>query len=342
MTGTKKVNLAFQGGGAHGAFTWGVIDKFLEDGRIEVDGISATSAGAMNAAIFTSGYIKNGNKGAREALDQYWKMISDGGKKYNATENTPLDHMYIQSGHLETPSYSMFESITGMLSPYQFNPQNKNPLRDVLEKTIDFEALRTQDKIKLRICATNVLTGKVRVFKNEEMQVDALLASACLPFLFQTVQVGSEFFWDGGYMGNPALFPLIDDTQSSDIVIIHINPIHRDEVPKTSGAIRNRVNEISFNSSLMREMRTISFITKMIDEGWFKEEYKKRLRRMYMHSVRADDVMKDLGVPTKLSTDWDFLNHLKELGRQKAEDWLNNKFDKVGQESTVDMELDYL
>ena len=342
MTATKKVNLALQGGGAHGSFEWGVLDRFLEDGRLEFDGISAASAGSMNAATFTAGYVKGGNEGAREALNTYWKMISDSGKSYNATENTPIDHMFIKSGYLNTPSYTMFEAVTGMLSPYQFNPQNKNPLRNVLEQTIDFDVLRTQDKIKLRISATNVLTEKVRVFKNEEMSVDVLLASACLPFLFQTVQIGDEYFWDGGYMGNPALFPLIDDTQSNDIIIIHINPIHRDEVPKTSGAIRNRVNEISFNSSMMREMRAVSFITKMIDEGWFKDEYKKRLRRMYMHSIRADNVMKDLGVPTKLSTDWEFLCHLKELGRQKAQAWLDQNFNRVGHESTIDMELDYL
>lgn len=339
---TKKINLALQGGGAHGAFAWGVLDKILEDGRLEIDGVSGTSAGSMNAGVLAYGYAKGGREGARKALENFWKRISEAGQKFSVTETTPLDHLFAKMGIMSTPSFAMFETISGMMSPYQFNPTNFNPLKEVLEQSIDFDVLKNQDKIKVRICATNVNSGKVRIFKNEEMAIEVLLASGCLPFLFQTVSVGNQHFWDGGYMGNPALFPLIYDTTTSDILIIHINPIHRDEIPTTAGAIRDRVNEISFNSSLMREMRMVAFITKLIDEGWIKDEFKDKLRRMHIHSVRADDVMREFGVPSKLSADWDFLLKLKEVGREKATEWLKKNFDKVGKESSVDLAADYL
>jgi NTE family protein len=342
MSNVKKINLGLQGGGAHGAFAWGALDKILEDGRIEFDGVSATSAGAMNAGVLAYGYATGGREGARKALESFWRRISEAGKKFSVTEITPLDHLYTKMGIIDTPSFSAFETVSGALSPYQFNPTNFNPLHDVLAETIDFNVLKKQDKIKLRICATNVNTGKVRVFKNEEMCIEALLASGCLPFLFQTVSIGDENFWDGGYMGNPALFPLIYDTNTSDILIVHINPIHREEVPKTAGGIRNRVNEISFNSSLMREMRSIAFITDLIDKGWIKEEHKDKLKRVYIHSVRADDVMHDLGVASKLNSDWDFLLKLKELGREKAAKWLKDNFDKIGKQTTIDIKEDYL
>ena len=339
---TKKINIALQGGGAHGAFAWGVLDKILEDGRLEIDGVSGTSAGSMNAGVLAYGYEKDGRDGARKALESFWKRISDAGKKFSVTEATPLDYLFTKMGMINTPSFSAFESLSGMLSPYQFNPSNFNPLKDVLEQSIDFDVLRKHNKIKVRLCATNVNTGKARIFKNEELCIEAFLASGCLPFLFQTVSVGDENLWDGGYIGNPALFPLIYDTDTSDILIVHINPIHRHDIPKTAGAIRDRVNEISFNSSLMREMRMIAFVTQLIDDGWIKDEFKDKMRRMYIHSVRADDVMRGLGIASKLNSDWDFLLHLKELGREKASQWLKENFDKVGRETSIDLKADYL
>ena len=342
MTKNKRINLALQGGGAHGAFTWGVLDKILEDERLDIDGISATSAGAMNAAVLAYGWLQGGREGARKALSQFWQAISEKGEIFNVTQSTPMDHLVSKMGLSSTPTFMMFEAITGMLSPYQFNIINYNPLKEVIEQCIDFDALRKQKHIKLRICATNVKTGKARIFENSELSVEVLLASACLPFLFQTVKVEEDYYWDGGYIGNPALYPLIYDTDTSDILIIHINPIYRDEVPTSPSAIRDRVNEISFNSSLMREMRAVAFVTKMIDEGWLKDEYKQKLRRMYIHAVRADEVMKNFGVASKLNADWDFLVNFKKLGREKAHHWIDQNYDRIGQESTVDIGADYL
>jgi NTE family protein len=212
-------------------------------------------------------------------------------------------------------------------------------LRDVLESTIDFEVLREKCPVKLFICATNVRTGKVKLFQNHEITSSAVLASGCLPFLFQTVIIDGEPYWDGGYMGNPALFPLIYHCKSKDVVVVHINPLTRDEIPKTASEILNRLNEISFNSSLMREMRAVSFVTKLIDDGSLQSN---NIQKMWIHSIEAEHVMKNLGVTSKLNADWDFLLSLKNIGRKRTEAWLDANFDKLGRESTVDIHSTYL
>jgi len=325
-------------GGAHGAFAWGVLDRLLEDERIVFDGISATSAGAMNAVVTAHGLTLGGRLGAREALEDFWRRISQ------AALLSPLQPSFfdrIAHNHAmeASPAFVFFDLMTRLLSPYQFNPLNHNPLRDVLEDSVDFDALRRCNLVKLFICATNVRTGKVKIFENRELTPSAVLASGCLPFLFQAVEIDGESYWDGGYMGNPAIYPLIYSCDSRDVVVVHINPIERDTVPRTATEILNRLNEISFNSSLMREMRAIAFVSKLIDDG---EVCSGRLRRVLMHSIDADDFMKSLGVARKLNADWEFLTHLRDMGRAQADRWLAENFDRIGEASTIDIRAKYL
>ncbi|MCC7276648.1 MAG: patatin-like phospholipase family protein [Alphaproteobacteria bacterium] len=335
----KSLNLALQGGGAHGAFTWGVLDRLLEDGRVRFEGVSATSAGAMNATVMAYGYAVGGPEGARRALAGFWRRISHAAAM-GPLQPSALDRVLGNRGLAYSPAFLMFDLVTRLLSPYQFNPLNRNPLRDVLLQTVDFEALRSAAMpIKLFLSATNVRTGKVKVFENAEICVDAVLASGCLPFLFQAVAIGGEHYWDGGYMGNPALFPLIAGCECRDILVVHINPLEREGVPQTATDILNRINEISFNSSLMREMRAISFVTRLIDEGTADAT---RLKRILIHGIAADDVMTGLGVASKLNADWDFLVELRDLGRSHAERWLEAHFASLGRESTVDIRERFL
>ena len=326
-----------QGGGSHGALAWGVIDRFLEDGRIKFDSISATSAGAMNAAVLAHGLVSGGNEGAREALHQFWRKVSDASQLYNPIKTSPLE-AFLGIGIEHSMSYFLFDFINKTLSPYQSNPYNFNPLKDLLSESIDIDRLKSPLAPKLFISATNVKTGKIKVFSNEEMSIDAIMASACLPFIFQAVKIGEDYLWDGGYLGNPAIFPLIYNSNCSDILIIHINPIHRDTIPETSTDILNRVNEISFNSSLMREMRTISFVTKMIDDGWIKDEYRKKMKRCYLHAIRADLTMQSLSVASKMNSDWPFIEKLFNEGRSEGFAWLKQNFRHVGKATTIDLQ----
>jgi len=338
----KRINLALQGGGAHGAFGWGVLDKLMEDGRLEIDGMSATSAGAMNATVYAYGFMMGGRDGAREALESFWRKISDAGRASASMQRTPIDAWLKAFGLKEPLAHQAFEFMTHVMSPYQFNPLNLNPLKDVLVDAVDFEALRRCTSTTLRLCATSVRTGKPRIFRNEEITPDAVLASACLPLIFQAVEVDGEHFWDGGYIGNPAIYPLIYDAASRDILIVHINPIVRNELPKRSSEILNRINEISFNSSLMREMRAIAFVSKLIDEDWLKPEMRDRLSRVNIHAIRSDDVLSSLSVASKFDTGWDFLTRLRDLGREAAALWLDAHIGDVGSRSSVDVHGDYL
>lgn len=337
MAKTKKINLAFQGGGAHGAVSWGVADRLLEDERVEVEAISGASAGAVNAAAVAYGLHKGGAEGARETLDALWRSISDVGKYYSPVRANPMKTPFGGADYLNDWTYQMFDVMTRTLSPYQFNPFDFNPLRNILEKCIDFESLRHCDVTKLFLSATNVRTGKVHVFETHDMSADVVLASACLPFLFKAVEIDGEHYWDGGYMGNPVLFPFFYEAESADIVIVHVNPIEREELPKSSSDIMNRVNEISFNSSLLRELRAISFVHKLLDDGWLKDEYRDKLRDIRIHSIRSDRALTEYSISSKFRTDWTFLTELKEKGRAITDQWLNVNFDKIGAESSVDL-----
>jgi NTE family protein len=335
MAETKTINLALQGGGAHGAFAWGVLDKLLEDGRICIEGISATSAGAMNAAVLAYGYAANGNEGARGALDGFWRRIAHAAVA-SPLQPSLLDRLTHNHGLSFNPAVQTLDLLARVFSPYQLNPLNLNPLQHILEHSVDFERLRASSPIKLFLSATNVRTGKVRVFTNAEITSDAVMASACLPFMFQAVEIDGEAYWDGGFMGNPAIFPLIYECTSCDVVVVHINPLARSDVPKTATEILNRVNEISFNSSLMREMRAVAFVTRLIDEG---QVAPGTMKRMLIHSIAADDFMQSLGVNSKLNADWEFLTHLRDVGRAEAAAWLDANFQHLARQSTTDLGL---
>jgi len=337
----KKVSLALQGGGAHGAFAWGVMDKFLEDGRLEIEALSGTSAGSMNAAVAAYGLIK-GPEGAREALHQFWHSISKAGERYSPLQQTPLEKFFHGWKLEHSMANQMFKNITHMLSPYQTNPQNFNPLKDVLESVVDFEELDKHSKTKLFITATNVRSGKARVFGTEEITSQVCLASACLPYLFQAVEIDGEHYWDGGFMGNPVLYPLFYNAESRDVIIVHINPIERPGPPTAIEDIYNRVNEISFNTSLIKELRAVAFVQKLMDEGWIKDEYKAKMKYVLMHSVRADSAMSDLSVTTKFAWQWEFLTMLRDRGRAYAKQWLDENYEHVGVRSSVDIHKEFL
>jgi len=335
----KTLNLALQGGGAHGAFTWGVLDRLLEEERISFEGVVATSAGAMNAAVLGYGLVEGGREGARKALANFWRRVSHAAA-LSPLQPTVFDRVMGNRSLENSMPYLMFDMMTRVMSPYQFNPFNLNPLRQVLEKSVDFEVFKeARCRIKLNLCATNVRTGKVKVFSNTEITPDAVLASACLPFLFQAVEIDGESYWDGGYMGNPAIFPLIYGCESPDVLIVHINPMQRPDVPTTANEILNRINEISFNSSLMREMRAIDFVTRLIDMDVGKG---LNLKRMYIHAISSDELMTGLSAASKLNTDWAFLTDLRDAGWARAGEWIEANYAHIGRQSSVDIHAAYL
>jgi NTE family protein len=335
----RTINLALQGGGAHGAFTWGVLDRLLDEKQLAFEGLSATSAGSMNAAAFAYGLAIGGREGARKALTDYWKRVSEAAR-LGPLQPTPIDRMLADHRLSWSPIFSMIGFVTRMLSPYQFNPTNYNPLRDVVEQSIDFSVLQRPDcPVKLFLSATNVRTGKVKIFSGAEVSVDAVMASACLPTMFHAVEIDGEAYWDGGYMGNPAIFPLIYGCDSADIIIVHINPLVRAEVPRSADDILNRINEISFNSSLMREMRAISFVTRLVTQ---KRVVDGGLKHVLIHSISDDAFMGRLTPTSKYNADWDFLIFLRDQGRKCADQWLAENFAKLGVESSVDADKVYL
>jgi NTE family protein len=336
---TKIINLALQGGGSLGAFAWGILDRLLEDGRIEIEGISATSAGSMNGTALAYGFAIGGRDGARQAIHDFWHRISLSATT-PAMQFARLQMAYANFFRSLSPLQSALGKVTYLVSPYELNPQNINLLKQVVEETIDFEVLRRAENTpKLFLSATNVRNGKIRIFERKELTADKVLASACLPMLFQAVEIDGEHYWDGGYLGNPALYPLIYHCESRDILILHITPLERKELPTTVPTILNRINEISFNSSLMREMRAIGFVTKLIDDDIVRPN---TLHRMFMHAITADDVTAQLGIASPLNAEWEFLTSLRDAGRRVCEEWLEANFDSLGATSTVDVFRQYL
>jgi NTE family protein len=333
----KRINLALQGGGAHGALSWGVLDRLLEDERLEIEAVSGSSAGAVNAAALAYGLHVDGRNGARAKLDEMWEMLSAAGDFYSPVRRTPYEMATGDFNLDDSPFYQFFDFFTRVYSPYQFNPFDINPLRDVLARLVDFDELRCCKKTKLFLSATNVRTGKAHVFETPDVTIDAVLASACLPTLYKAVEIDGEHYWDGGYMGNPVLFPFFYAARSSDVLIVHVNPLERDKLPYTAPEILNRINEISFNASLLRELRAIAFVQKLLDEGWLKDEYRDRLRNMRLHSIRSDEVVADLSVASKFNLDWKFLTALKARGRGLADAWLANNYAAIGVRSSVDI-----
>jgi len=337
----KPIALALQGGGMHGAFAWGVLDRLLEDGRLEIEGVSATSAGAMNAAVLAYGLLKGDADNARQALHDFWRAVAESAEHYNPFHQIP----WLKGSHTfgldHSPIYLMADIMLRILSPYQFNPHNMNPLRKILEQHVDFAALRKHCPIRLYLCATNVETSKIRIFSDQDMCIEAVLASACLPTLFQAVEINGEHYWDGGYVGNPAIYPLIYNCRTQDVVIVHINPIVRPGVPTTAAEILNRINEVSFNSSLMREMRAIAFVTMLIQQGKV-DGGELGMKEMLIHSIRSDQAMAALGVASKYNADWDFLCSLRDKGGAAAATWLQENYRYVGQRSSINISKEFL
>lgn len=329
----KQVELALQGGGAHGAFTWGVLDRLLEDERIEIEGMSGTSAGAMNAVVLAAGMQRNGRPGARQALEAFWAAVSRAARA-SPIQRTPLDILLGRWSLDFSPGYLLLDHMSRMFSPYDLNPLDLNPLRDLLIDQVDFDCVNGPGAPKVFMAATNVRTGRSRIFRQPNITADAVMASACLPFLYMAVEIDGEAYWDGGYMGNPALFPLVDECGSRDMIIVQVNPLERPEVPRTARDILNRLNEITFNASLIKDLRAILMLKELIDaEGIEREQY----RDMLLHRIHAVDELQGLGVSSKLNAEWAFLCHLRDVGRRVTDAWLDRNFDAIGTRSTFDL-----
>ena len=335
---TRSLDLALQGGGSHGAFTWGVLDRLLEDEQILFNGISGTSAGALNAAVMASGFHRGKREGARQALTEFWRDVSRSGSIFSPFSASQT-HAISDTLQLDKmPGYQWVSSFFRSFSPYEFNPLNLNPLRDVLRRHVDEEALR-HNRLNLFITATSVTSGQARVFTNKELSVDALLASACLPLLFQAVEVDGEPYWDGGYTGNPAIYPLIYNTEALDILLVRINPLVREGTPTRSEEIMDRLSEITFNASLMGEMRAIAFVSRLMREGKLDSGKYKDLR---LHMVSDDAALAPLGANTKFNTDQAFLDGLFDMGRNAADQWLARHKRDIGVRGTIDVEREFL
>ena len=329
----KRVNFALQGGGAHGAFTWGVLDRVLEDGRVDISAISGTSAGAMNAVALADGYTANGADGAREKLERLWLAMSDAAR-LSPVQRAPIDVLMGNWSLDRSWGYHLMDATSRMFSPYQLNPMNLNPLKDVLESSIDFDCVQHCESIRLFISATNVETGRVKVFDSRQLTAEMVMASACLPFMFQAVIIDGVPYWDGGYMGNPALFPFHQGSDTADIIVVQINPIERRGVPRTAQEIQNRLSEISFNSSLLKELRAIDFVARLIEAGKLDETHYRKER---IHLIENQNALKPLGVSSKINAEWAFLIHLRDLGRETATAWLDRHFDDLGKRGTADL-----
>jgi NTE family protein len=337
-TENRPLDLALQGGGSHGAFTWGVLDRLLEDEHLVFNGISGTSAGALNAAVMATGFRQGGREGARTALAEFWRDVSRSGSIFSPFSASQT-HAISDSLKLDKmPGYQWVSSFFRSFSPYEFNPLNLNPLRDVLRRHVDEDALH-RGGLTLFVTATSVTTGQARVFTGKELSIEALLASACLPFIFQAVTIDGEPYWDGGYTGNPALYPLIYNTEALDIMLVRINPLVREGTPKRSEEIIDRVSEITFNASLMAEMRAIAFVSRLVREGKLDPGKYKDLR---LHMVADDTGIGPLGANTKFNTDRAFLESLFEMGRTAADKWLAKHKGDIGVNATVDLEREFL
>jgi NTE family protein len=325
----KTVSLALQGGGAHGAFTWGVLDALLEDGRLAVEAIAGASAGAMNAVVMVEGWLEGGIDGARGALETFWRRASIDGSL------SPIQRRLLSRMLGLWSNRAWTDIVAQGLGPYLTNPLNINPLRDAIDALIDFDRVRACTDVEIFISATNVWTGKVEIFNREELTADHLMASACLPTVFQAVEIDGVPYWDGGYMGNPALFPLFYETTTDDIVLVQINPLERRHTPRTARAIHNRLNEITFNGNVMRELRAVAFVKRLIDEGKLSpDEYKD----VHLHRIDASGVLDDYAASSKSKAQWDFFVQLRDAGRRTAQSWLAHHYQAIGVRGTLDLQ----
>lgn len=329
----KRVNLALQGGGSHGAFTWGVLDRILEDTRIEIGAITGASAGAMNAVVLAEGLSDGGREGAREHLSEFWSRVG------KAARQSPIQRAFFDKwlGNWtldHSPGYLLFDVMSRVASPYDLNPFNINPLRDILADIVDFDTVCDCSKTQLFVSATNVETGRAKVFSQDELTVDHVMASACLPLMFKAVEIDGVPYWDGGYVGNPPLWPLFDNAQSDDVIIVQINPMLRQGAPRSARDILNRLNEITFNASLMRELRAVDFVTRLMEDGRLEDT---GYRRVLTHMIEDQEALAELGSSSKLNAETAFLEILFEKGRSAADSWLAKHYKDLGKRPTLDI-----
>ncbi|MFZ0809979.1 patatin-like phospholipase family protein [Bradyrhizobium sp.] len=327
------VDLALQGGGSHGAFTWGVLDRLIEEPWLRIEAISGTSAGAMNAAVVVDGWMQGGAEGARAALDAYWRRVSRAAA-FSPLQRSPLDRLMGRWTLDTSPAYVVMDLMARVLSPYDLNPLGFNPLRTILTDSINFGQL-ARAPIRLFITATNVRTGRGRIFRNAEITADVLLASACLPTMFQAIEIDGDPYWDGGYAGNPTLTPLVRESDAHDTILVQINPRERLGRPRTASEVLDRLNEISFNSPLMKELRMIALLRQVADPGHGEGA---RWAGMRMHRIMSD-ALADFGASSKLNAEWEFLSLLKEEGRKSADAFLAAHGKDIGKHSTADIDV---
>jgi NTE family protein len=333
---TKRINLALQGGGSHGAFTWGVLDALLEDGRLEIEALSGSSAGAINAALLLQGWAHDGAPGARRALRDFWTELGTHAIT-SPIQRTPLDRLQGNWNLDDSPAALWADLIQRTLTPWQRNPLNYDPLRDLLRTHFDEKAVHACEHIKAFIAATNVQTGKVRIFQRAELSIDALLASACLPNVHDAVVIDGVPYWDGGYRGNPPIWPFIYECESRDVVIVEVNPTFRPGVPKTNAEVADRLNEITFGGALISEMRAIAFVQQLIEQGAISGPMSERLKVILVHSINDEPSLAPLGAVSKFSVEPEFLKYLFDLGRAAAAKWLASTFDSIGVKTSIDI-----
>jgi NTE family protein len=333
----KKINLALQGGGAHGAFTWGVIDHLLEDGRIHIAGVSGTSAGAMNAVMLADGLARGGGEEARKRLAEFWRAASIGGN-LPGPQRAVLDRLLALMPVEASPVRFMVDTMSRVLSPYDLNPLNINPLKGLIERFVDFDAIRAFKDLDIFISATNVHSGRLRVFTREEMSADVVMASAALPLVFRAVEIDGEPYWDGGFTGNPAILPLIEANEIDDVLVVQISPLSRNVTPTSARDIVHRVNEITFNSSLDSELRALEYIGRIA--GKRGKRGAAQAANVKVHRIVLDGAGK-LGAGTGLSVDYDFFALLHRAGRRAARRFLDAHFRDIGQRSTLDLTEDF-
>jgi NTE family protein len=334
---TKGINLALQGGGAHGAFTCGVLEHLLGDERLVVEGVSGTSSGAVNAVMLADGLARGGRAEAQKRLVDFWRAVSSTGD-LPPVQRAVVERLLSFTPLEGSPVQAWLDMMSRYFSPYDFNPLNINPLKDLFERFVDFGALQSFNDLQVFVSATNVQTGRVRIFPREKITADAVMASACLPELFHAVEIDGVPYWDGGYLGNPVIFPFFGTTETEDVLVVQINPLVRQKTPTSAGEIMNRLNEITFNSPLIAEYRAMEFVARLIDQGRLpRGTGSGQYRRINVHRIVLDRFGKELDASSKLTTDYDFFEMLRVNGKRAARRFLDEHFDDIGVKSTVDL-----
>lgn len=334
MRTRKSIELALQGGGAHGALTWGVLERLLEEPDLHIEGVSGTSAGAMNAVVLADGLEAGGPEAARAALERFWRGVSEAART-SPIQRDLWSRLTGQWGLDSSPGYLFLDHLSRVFSPYELNPLDINPLRTLVSDLVDFDRVNRCAALKVFVTATNVRTGRPKIFRQPALGVDPVMASAALPMMFQAVEIDGEAYWDGGFTGNPALFPLVDECDARDLVLVQINPFQRPEVPRKARDIINRLNEITFNASLLKELRAIMLLRDLIRAEGLEQE---RYRDMRLHRIHGDEELLALDASSKLNAEWAYLCHLRDLGRSRAEHWLQRHWQDLGERSSFEPE----